>query len=137
MKKLVTIITLLITFMSCKKDGISGSESGSTIPIPIWPDQCIGNYSGTWTSQSYGPPPAPGPLYSQDTTIVIGVGPSDSTLTTTLSNCLVIHYHSSSYQNGIGIYHGKIIFKNDSMYYNCMNGGLGSGNKETFKGKKL
>lgn len=125
---------MLFTIMSCKKDSISVAESVSNTSTPTWSDHYIGNYRGAWTSQSYGPP-APGPLYSKDTTIVIGVGPSDSSLTTSLSNCSVIHYDLSF--NSFPIYHGKIFFRNDSMYYNCGNGGLGSGNNETFKGKKL
>lgn len=133
-KNLIVIFILFITLMSCKKDTISVAEPVSNTSTPTWADQYIGNYKGAWTSQSYGPP-APGPLYSKDTTIVIGAGSSDSSLTTSLSNCSVIYYDLSS--DAFGIYHGKIFFRNDSMYYYCGNGGLGMGNNETFKGKKL
>ncbi len=126
---------LLITFMSCKKDTIvSEPVINPSNTTPNWNAQYIGNYKGSWTSQSYGSG-VTGPLYSKDTTIVIGVSSNDSSLTTSLSNCTVIRFDLTS--NAFPIYHGKIFFRNDSMYYSCANGGLGGGNYESFKGKKL
>lgn len=126
---------LLITFMSCKKDTIvTEPVNNPSNTAPNWDAQYIGNYRGTWTSQSYGSG-VTGTLYSKDSTIVIGASSADSSLTTSLSNCSVIHYDLSV--NSFPIYHGRIDFRNDSMYYACGNGGLGGGNNETFKGKKL
>ena len=126
---------LLITFMSCKRDTVVIepviNPSNTT---PNWNAQYVGNYKGAWTSQSYGSGVI-GPLYSKDTTILIGANYADSSLTTSLSNCHIIYYVLNV--NSFPIYHGRIDFRNDSMYYVCANGGLGGGNNETFKGKKL
>jgi hypothetical protein len=134
-KNAIIIFISLITFMSCKKDTIVAESVNSTSnTTPKWNERYIGNYKGTWTSQSYGSG-VTGILNSKDTSIVIGVSSSDSSLTASLSNCSVLRFELTS--NTFPIYHGKIYFRNDSMYYSCANGGLGGGNNETFKGKKL
>jgi hypothetical protein len=121
--------------MSCKKNTIvTEPVNNSSNTTPNWNTQYIGNYKGTWTSSAYGSQ-GNGPLYSKDTTIIIGASTSDSSLTTSLSNCSIIYYDSSV--NSFPIYHGRIDFRNDSMYYACGHGGLGGGYNETFKGKKL
>lgn len=129
MIKLIFIFIFLITFTNCKKDKIISSNT-----TPKWNEKFIGNYKGIWTSQSYGMG-VTGVLYTKDTTLVIGINNVDSTLTTSLSNCRNIIYKSDV--SSFYIYHGRIDFRNDSMYYVCGNGGLGGGNNETFKGKKV
>jgi len=134
-KKSIIIFISLIIFMSCKKDAIVTESVNSTSnTAPKWNEIYIGNYKGTWTSQSYGSG-ITGILNSKDTTIIIGASTSDSSLTSSLSNCSIIQFDLTS--NAFPIYHGRIYFRNDSMYYSCANGGLGGGNNETFKGKKL
>ena len=134
-KNVIFIFMLLITFMSCKKDtNVTEPVNNPSNTTPNWNAKYIGNYKGTWGSQSYSYGGS-GPLYLKDTTIVIGAGSADSSLTTSLSNCSIIYYDLSV--NSFPIYHGRIDFRNDSMIYSCMNGGLGAGVKERFKGKKL
>lgn len=134
-KNVIIIFMLFVTFMSCKKDTIVTEPVINTSnTTPNWNAQYVGNYKGTWTSQSYSGGTY-GSFDSKDTTIIIGSGSADSSLTTSLNNCSIIYYDSSV--NSFSIYHGRIDFRNDSMFYNCMNGGLGAGVNETFKGKKL
>lgn len=125
MKKHEAVIYVLsLTIISCKKD---------PPVIEPWNLQYIGSYYGEWTSKFYNMGIF-GPLKTKDTTIVISSNSKDSALTTSLSNCQVIYYNLR--ENTFPIYHGAIYFRNDSMFYNCMNGGLGQGFNETFKGKK-
>lgn len=159
MKYVVIFISLLLLNISCSKDipVPQGSENvtpannpslttsispepedsfsviGVLIPVG-WNDEYLGSYYGTWTSQTYSMGNY-GPLNLKDTTLAISPSTADSTLTTSLSNCPIIHY--SLVVNSFPIYHGRIDFRNDSMFYSCMNGGLGAGVIESFKGKKL
>lgn len=137
-KNVIVIFILLITFMSCKKDTVVTDQvtnpNFNPSATPNWNIQYIGSYKGTWTSQVYSMGTL-GTLYTKDTTLIISPSTVDSSLTTSLYNCPTIHYSSLPFL--YSIYHGSIEFRNDSMLYNCANGGLGAGNKETFKGKKL
>ncbi|MCF8423217.1 MAG: hypothetical protein K9H41_02615 [Bacteroidia bacterium] len=159
MKYVVIFISLLLFNISCSKDipVPHGNENGTSTTNPTistslspepegsfsvtgvftpvgWNDEYLGNYFGIWTSQTYSMGNY-GPLNIKDTTLAISPSTADSTLTTSLSNCQIIHY--SLGVNSFPIYHGRIDFRNDSMFYSCMNGGLGAGVIESFKGKKL
>jgi hypothetical protein len=158
MKQFLIFMCLLILSISCSKDSPLPQDTQTVIttsgnPETIndypeaegelaltgtftsanWNEEYVGTYHGVWQSSSYSMGNS-GPVNTKDTTLVIGPNSADSSLTTSLNNCPVIHYALSV--NSFPIYHGRIDFRNDSMIYSCMNGGMGSGTNETFKGKK-
>ena len=143
MKNVVIIFLIFFLSFSCKKKEkspvpdkvkVSVAPLDTTVAVQNWNSQYIGSYFGVWTSSTYNMGNY-GPLLVKDTTLLISANVADSTLTTSLYNCPNIRYYLNV--NSFPIYHGRIDFRNDSMFYSCGNGGLGSGNNETFKGKKL
>ena len=137
---------ICLIFISCKKDSIepsnqstinsnNNSNNNNNNPVHIiWNERFIGQYKGTWSSQWYLMGQT-GPILTKDTTLIIGLIQGDTMKNTiNLSNCQTIQF-DSTYQ--CYIYHGAISVRNDSLFYGCMNGGLGGGTNESFKGKKL
>jgi hypothetical protein len=128
-----------VAFISCKKDNIEKNviTNNTNVSNPAvnlkWNEKFIGSYKGTWSSSWYSMGQT-GPIVTKDTTLIIGLIQGDTMKNTiNLSNCQTIQF-DSTYR--CYIYHGSISIINDSLFYGCMNGGLGGGTNESFKGKK-
>ncbi|MBA3663788.1 MAG: hypothetical protein H0W61_06215 [Bacteroidetes bacterium] len=132
MKNRFIFLIVMTVFCGCRKDTSVAAES-TPVPAPKWNQKYVGNYKGKWSSQTYNGG-VTGPVMLKDCTLVIGQDQDDLKNTITLSNAPVIQFDANS---SCSVYHGVIKISNDSLFYNCMNGGLGGGVNESFKGKKL
>lgn len=128
--KFILIFILLLSFGRKKEVAEPATPSPRVVN---WNEQFIGTYEGTWTSYPYGM--ATGSLYSTDTTFTIGLDSDNNKNTTSFSTCPIVQFDSVEYC--AYFYHGSLCYRNDSIFYGCMNGGLGGGINESFKGKKL
>jgi len=125
MKTGAILFFVLLLFIGCKKDSVETISLAANAKY-------MGTYEGTWTSQAYMSS-GTGPVYSTDSTFSIGIY-SDGKNTTTFGPCPVVQFDENDFAY---FYHGSLTFRNDSIFYICMNGGLGGGSNESFKGKKL
>ncbi len=95
-------------------------------------DKLVGKYQVTETFNSYGAPGICNSFSStKDTIITVSYGATDSTYSV-LGRDVYLDANNEYYA-----YHYGLIFRNDSIFSTFMNGGLGCGVYEYYKGKKI
>jgi hypothetical protein len=117
------LITIVLFIFSCKTETTNPSD-----PRDIY----LGEYQTTENISSYGSLECGDPYeYERDTIIVVTKGQTDSTL-------LVLGREVYLDSTGrTGAYHYSLRLWNDSIYSFFMNGGLGCGQYEVYRGYKI
>lgn len=122
--KLLFSISVIILSFSCKKHNPELIRND-------FRNKYVGNYQVVKTIESYGSPSCGQYFYTSDTIITVSFGNTDSTLIV-LGREVWLDSSESYYA-----YHYGLIMRKDSIDYNYMNGGLGCGNYEIYKGYKI